>query len=102
MLLKCGSQNLGAKIFTYDRQFGEVLFHFLLFPPSRHGDGCAQLDRMDVQKKKKLRAHVACSMKKAKSPKMASYGPSNFESDKLHLKLLKITQFLGVAHFSFT
>jgi hypothetical protein len=34
-------------------------------------------------------AHVACSMKKGKSPEMTSCGPSNFEGDGLHLNLLK-------------
>jgi hypothetical protein len=38
--------------------------------------------------KKKLSAHVACSMKKAKSPKITSCGPSNFEGHRLHLNLL--------------
>ena len=52
------------------------------------GDGCAQLDRIDLEEKK-LSAHVACFMeKKRKSPKTISSGPSNFEGNGLHLGLL--------------
>ena len=40
---------------------------------------------------KKLRAHVACFIKKWKSSKMTSCSPSNFEGDTLHLNLLKKT-----------
>ena len=48
---------------------------------------------------KKLSAHDACSMKKGKSPKMTSCGPSNFEANGLHLNLLKKTQFFGSGSF---
>ena len=48
---------------------------------------------------KNLSAHVACSMKEGKSPKMTSCGPSNFEGDILHLNLLKKTQFFGSSSF---
>ena len=43
----------------------------------------------------KTSAHIACSMKKGKSPKMTSCGPSNFEGDRLHLNLLKKLQIFG-------
>jgi len=36
--------NLGANIFQYDAQFGWVFF------PLGQGDGCAQLDWMDLGK----------------------------------------------------
>ena len=37
--------------------------------PLGEGDGCAQLDPMDLEGKK-ISAHVACSMEKGQSPKM--------------------------------
>ena len=50
-------------------------------------------------KKETLNAHVTCSMKKGKSPKMTSCGPSNFEGDGLHLDLLLETQISGSSSF---
>ena len=38
-------------------------------------------------------------MKKGKSPKLISCGPSNFEGDGLHLNLLKKTQVFGSGSF---
>ena len=46
-----------------------------------------------------MSSHVACSMKKTESSKMTSYGPSNFEGDKLHLNLLKKPQISGSRSF---
>jgi hypothetical protein len=37
----------------------------------------------------KKNAHVDCFMKKGKSPKRTSYGPSNFEGDGHHLNLFQ-------------
>ena len=47
----------------------------------------------------KIRADVAFSMKKGKSPKMTSCGPSNFEDDKLDLNLLKKTHVFVISSF---
>ena len=44
-------------------------------------------------------AYVACSMKKDKSPKLTSCGPSNLEGDGLHLNFLKKTQVFGSSSF---
>ena len=51
---------------------------------------------------KKITADVGCSMKKEKSPKMTSCGPSNFVGDRIHLILPKNPKFIGVANLSST
>ena len=48
-----------------------------------------------IRIRKEHNAHVACSMKKGKWPKMTSCGPSIFEGDGLHVNLLKNTQNYG-------
>jgi hypothetical protein len=64
----------------------------------RLGDGCAQFDHMDLEKK--ISALVVGSVKKGQSPKMTSCGPSNFEGDRLHLNLLKETLNFGSSSFA--
>ena len=87
--------------FTYDVQLG-CGFLFSFFPLGQD-DGYPQLAQMDLKIIIIISAHVACSMKKVKSPKMTSCGPCNFEGDGLHLNLLKENpSFLGVAHLSCT
>ena len=98
--LKCRSQSWEPIPFTYNAQFGLLLLlvcvcvcvsfrlRWRLCTTWSYGFG-----------KKQLNVHVACSMRKGKSPKMTSCDPSNFEGNKLHPNLLKKTPNFGSSSF---
>ena len=80
-----------------------IVVHFYVHLPSkfRVDNGSAQLARMDPKrkKKKKKKCTFPCSMKNEKSPKMISCGPSNFESEGFHVKLLLKSRIFGSSSF---
>jgi hypothetical protein len=78
--------------FTYDANLGEFL-------PLGQGDGCAQLDRMDLGKHKLVHMLLA-PWKKEKCVKNDLMWPSNFEGDGgFHLNLLKNPFFFWSSSF---
>ena len=68
--------NVGAKFRS--QYLSHIMPNWGGVSPLRQGDGCAPLDLMDL---KKMSAHIACSMKKGKSPKTLC-DPSTFEGDE--------------------